>query len=67
VRRIGVPVLLIAGNGPREAELDARYAKAAPGTVRLWSIPDTPHPRGLWTHPITHSERVLGVFDATLR
>ena len=66
VRRINVPVLLIAGNGPKEAELDSLYAKAAPDTVTLWSIADTPHTQGLWTHPTGYRQRVLGLFDAAL-
>jgi hypothetical protein len=66
-RRIGDrPVLLIAGHDPAEAELGPVYASAAPGTVTLWSLPDTGHIQALSTHPRAYRTRVLSVFDASL-
>jgi hypothetical protein len=60
------PVLLIAGNGPKEAELDSLDAKAAPDIVTMWSIANTPHTRGLWAHPTGYRQRMLVLFDAAL-
>lgn len=60
------PVLLIAGKDPGEAELGPIYASAAPGTVTLWSLPDTAHIQAISTHPDEYRTRVLSVFDGAL-
>lgn len=66
-QRIGDrPVLLIAGQAPPEAELGPVYASAAPGSVTLWSMPDTPHTQALTTHPDEYRARVLSLFDRAL-
>lgn len=64
VRRIDVPVLLIEGNGPKEATLGPVYAEANTDDVTLWAIPDTPHISAISVHRDEYEERVLAVFDA---
>jgi len=65
IPRIRVPVLLIEGGGPREADYGPRYAAAAP-VVTLWMIPESPHVGGLSTRPEKYRQRVLALFDAAL-
>jgi pimeloyl-ACP methyl ester carboxylesterase len=65
IPRIRVPVLLIEGGGPREADYGPRYAAAAP-VVTLWMIPESPHVGGLSTRPEEYRQRVLALFDAAL-
>jgi uncharacterized protein len=60
------PVLLIASSEPHEAQLGPVYASAAPGSVSLWSLPDTPHTQALATHPDEYGARVLSLFDRAL-
>lgn len=64
VRGIDVPVLLIEGNGPKEATLGPVYAEANPDDVTLWALPDTPHISALRVHRAGYEERVLATFEA---
>ncbi len=65
VEQIDAPVLLIAGNAPREESLDTRYAAAAPDAT-LWSLADSGHIQALSTHPDEYRQRVLDLFARTL-
>ena len=66
VRRIDAPVLLIEGAGPSEAQVGPLFAEAAPQTLTLWEIPESPHIGGLSTRPQEYRQRVLALFDETL-
>ena len=63
IRRIRSPVLLIEGNGPKEAALGPVYAAAAPETVTLWALPDTPHISAIRVHGAEYERRILDAFD----
>jgi pimeloyl-ACP methyl ester carboxylesterase len=58
------PVLLIAGRGEQEA--NRYYRDAAPESVRLWELPDTPHTRALATYPEQWRSQVTGLLDPAL-
>jgi uncharacterized protein len=58
------PVLLVAG--APEVVGDRYIRAAAPGSVELWELPDTPHTAGLATHPAQWSSRVTGFLDRAL-
>jgi pimeloyl-ACP methyl ester carboxylesterase len=58
------PVLLIAG-GP-ELRGDRYLRSAAPRSVDLWELPDTPHVGGLARHPTEWQGRVVGFLDRAL-
>jgi uncharacterized protein len=58
------PVLLIAGKP--ELRGDRYLRDAAPGTVELWELPDTPHVSGLAYHPAEWEARVTGFLDRAL-
>jgi pimeloyl-ACP methyl ester carboxylesterase len=66
VRRIDVPVLMLAGAPSNEQKLDPIFAEAAPRAITLWSLPDTPHTQALRTHPAEYERRVLSLFDRAL-
>jgi pimeloyl-ACP methyl ester carboxylesterase len=66
VTRIDAPVLMISGAPANERRLDPVYADAAPDTITLWPLPDTPHTRALGTHPAEYERRVIGVLDGAL-
>ena len=66
IRRIRVPVLLIEGGGPNEGDYGPRYAAAAPETVTLWMIPESPHIGGLSTRPEEYRDRVVSFLDEAL-
>lgn len=63
IGRIRAPVLLIEGNGPKEATLGPVYAAAAPETVTLWALPDTPHISAIRVHRSEYERRVLDAFE----
>jgi len=58
------PVLLIAGSGEVEAIRDV--AAAAPSTVEMWALPDTPHTQGLADEPDQWEARVVAFLDHAL-
>jgi hypothetical protein len=58
------PVLLIAGQP--ELRGDRYLHDAAPGSVELWELPDTPHVGGLSHHPVEWEQRVTGFLDRAL-
>ena len=58
------PVLLVAG--APELVGDRYLRAAAPGSVDLVELPDTPHTGGLATHPAEWEARVTGFLDRTL-
>ncbi len=58
------PVLLIAGRP--ELRGDRQLRDAAPATVDVWELPDTPHVSGLAYHPAEWEARVVGFLDAAL-
>jgi len=58
------PVLLIAGEPERRG--DRQLRAAAPGSVELWELPDTPHIAGLARHPAEWEARVIGFLDRAL-
>ena len=58
------PVLLIAGAGEVAAIRDV--AEAAPGTVEVWELPDTPHTQGLAEQPDQWEARVVAFLDQVL-
>lgn len=58
------PVLLIAGKP--ELRGDRYLRDAAPGSVELWELPDTPHISGLADHPAEWEARVTGFLDRAL-
>lgn len=66
VRAIEAPVLLIEGSGPLEPEMGPLLRDAAPETVTLWAIPESPHVGGLSTRPDEYRRRVLELFQRTL-
>lgn len=66
LRAFEAPVLMISGDGTREAGLVSVYAAAAPDHVSRWSIPDAPHSLALFRAPDEYPRRVLGLFDRTL-
>jgi fermentation-respiration switch protein FrsA (DUF1100 family) len=66
IRRIRAPVLLIEGGGPKEDDYGPRYAAAAPETVTLWTIPESPHIGGLSTRPEEYRDRVVSFVDEAL-
>lgn len=57
-------LLLIAGEP--EIRGDRYLRDAAPGTVELWELADTPHVAGLSRHPAEWESRVIGFLDRNL-
>jgi len=57
-------VLLIAGSGEVAAIRDV--AEAAPATVDVWELPDTPHTQGLADEPEEWEARVVAFLDRAL-
>lgn len=58
------PLLLIAGEG--EGPAARALQAAAPSTVSLWELPDTPHTAGLAQHRDAWTARVTAFFDSSL-
>ncbi len=58
------PVLLIAGKP--ELRGDRYLRDAAPASVELWELPDTPHISGLSSHPAEWEARVIDFLDRAL-
>jgi len=66
VSAIEAPVLLIEGSGPLEPETGPLLAEAAPATLTLWEISESPHVGGLSTRPEEYRQRVLELFEQGL-
>jgi pimeloyl-ACP methyl ester carboxylesterase len=64
VRRITVPVLLIASGAEHERRIDAIYARQIGPRARLWSVPDAGHTQAIERHPAAYAARVLGFLRA---
>jgi pimeloyl-ACP methyl ester carboxylesterase len=60
------PVLLISGTDGAESVLNRKYRAVAPGSTRLWELPDTAHTHAIWTHPDEWARRVLNFLDGSL-
>lgn len=66
VRDARIPILMIAGDDPREQGLVGAYATGAPDHVTAWTVPDSPHALAIHRHPEAYGRRVLGLFDGAL-
>jgi pimeloyl-ACP methyl ester carboxylesterase len=66
VRRIDVPVLLIASNRRFERHIDSVFAARIGPSASLWYVPDAGHTRALERHPELYRERVLGFLARAL-
>lgn len=58
VKRVHVPVLLIASNESGERATDQAYRDRIGPNASLWYLPDAPHTKGLTTHPVEYAARV---------
>ena len=64
VRRIRVPVLLIASNDAGERQIDEVYRDRIGAGAALWYVPDAGHTKALATHPAAYAARVTAFLAA---
>jgi pimeloyl-ACP methyl ester carboxylesterase len=67
VRRIRVPVLLIASNANGELAIDEAYRARIGPRASLWYLRHAGHTAGLTTQPSAYAARVLAFLAAALR
>jgi pimeloyl-ACP methyl ester carboxylesterase len=67
VRRIDVPVLLIASNRRFERHIDSVFAERIGPQATLWYLADAGHTRAFARHPERYRDRVLGFLANALR
>jgi hypothetical protein len=66
VRRIDVPVLLIASSAGNERTLDGIFRDRIGPAASLWYVADAGHTRTLAVHPDAYERRVVGLLSAAL-
>jgi dienelactone hydrolase len=66
VRRIRVPVLLIASNAKNERTTDETFRSRIGSRATLWYVPDAAHTEAIARHPALYRERVTSFLDSAL-
>ena len=66
VRRIHVPVLLIASSAGDERALDGIYRDRIGSETELWYVGDAGHTRALAVHPDEYETRVTALLNGVL-
>ena len=66
VRRIRVPVLLIASDRTGEHRFDAALRRRIGPRAALWFVADARHTRALQRHPRSYAARVFGLLGAAV-
>ncbi|HSD01821.1 MAG TPA: alpha/beta fold hydrolase [Gaiellales bacterium] len=66
VRRIDVPVLLIASSAGDERALDGIFRERIGPEATLWYVADAGHTRALAVHPDEYARRVTGFLSSAL-